>query len=644
MEQTLFFGDLMDNNEKIKVKNSWSLNIHTNHRQNNRKREEHMYDLWRAAQQNINPLLSQNSIPNTGTTSTSQPNEAKTLDNETTMKSSNGAHSTIETDDSKNSVNNDEDDEFQDIEDAIENPQEEEEVNKTENSDEKQTATIAPVQQKMEIEELKERLKNQGDICKELRHQLVIREKQLEKLNNELVSCRTENLKLTRLNDDLRMEAKEASNQLEQLQKEFSERLAKEERKVMQLIKEKKELKEKTQTDTLADYKRQIEELEKKLEATVEQEEKKQQLLKQQIEELQKTLELTVEQAEKKQEELQKALEITVEQAEKKQELQRKEIDALLKRCNKADLKNEDMVTTIPDMTIPLLQQIEALEKSAISKESQWKDLEHKLNQKLKIAENNLKLSHIEQQKLQRAIAEQTSINDGLQKQIASLNEQLLNARTIFANTKQQMINELEMLRPLQQENSQLKLEQEQLQHSLREARLEIETLYERLEKFKTEKSSHSQIDNDSTISPPVTNEELPTTLNHPTVVDTDAATSFIVIHRLENDLRKQNTKIQSLLKRVEELEDTKNKLSDELVSYIKKDRKLSKQISSLQKLKDDYDELKKQYDAAIELIGEKEEIIDDLQQDLKYVKEKFRNQITSLLEENDLLKKKCSS
>lgn len=603
-----------------------------------------MYDLWRAAQQNINPLLSQNSIPNTGTTSTSQPNEAKTLDNETTMKSSNGAHSTIETDDSKNSVNNDEDDEFQDIEDAIENPQEEEEVNKTENSDEKQTATIAPVQQKMEIEELKERLKNQGDICKELRHQLVIREKQLEKLNNELVSCRTENLKLTRLNDDLRMEAKEASNQLEQLQKEFSERLAKEERKVMQLIKEKKELKEKTQTDTLADYKRQIEELEKKLEATVEQEEKKQQLLKQQIEELQKTLELTVEQAEKKQEELQKALEITVEQAEKKQELQRKEIDALLKRCNKADLKNEDMVTTIPDMTIPLLQQIEALEKSAISKESQWKDLEHKLNQKLKIAENNLKLSHIEQQKLQRAIAEQTSINDGLQKQIASLNEQLLNARTIFANTKQQMINELEMLRPLQQENSQLKLEQEQLQHSLREARLEIETLYERLEKFKTEKSSHSQIDNDSTISPPVTNEELPTTLNHPTVVDTDAATSFIVIHRLENDLRKQNTKIQSLLKRVEELEDTKNKLSDELVSYIKKDRKLSKQISSLQKLKDDYDELKKQYDAAIELIGEKEEIIDDLQQDLKYVKEKFRNQITSLLEENDLLKKKCSS
>jgi chromosome segregation ATPase len=302
------------------------------------------------------------------------------------------------------------------------------------------------------------------------------------------------------------------------------------------------------------------------------------------------------------------------------------------------------MVTTIPDMTIPLLQQIEALEKSAISKESQWKDLEHKLNQKLKIAENNLKLSHIEQQKLQRAIAEQTSINDGLQKQIASLNEQLLNARTIFANTKQQMINELEMLRPLQQENSQLKLEQEQLQHSLREARLEIETLYERLEKFKTEKSSHSQIDNDSTISPPVTNEELPTTLNHPTVVDTDAATSFIVIHRLENDLRKQNTKIQSLLKRVEELEDTKNKLSDELVSYIKKDRKLSKQISSLQKLKDDYDELKKQYDAAIELIGEKEEIIDDLQQDLKYVKEKFRNQITSLLEENDLLKKKCSS
>lgn len=55
----------------------------------------------------------------------------------------------------------------------------------------------------------------------------------------------------------------------------------------------------------------------------------------------------------------------------------------------------------------------------------------------------------------------------------------------------------------------------------------------------------------------------------------------------------------------------------------------------------EEFNKLTKRHNAALELLGEKEERISDLQQDLAYVKETFRKQVNDLLAEVEKLKKK---
>jgi chromosome segregation ATPase len=628
----------------------------------------------------------------------------------------------------------DEEDEFQDIEEEEQNQQEQQEqqlirVLILSQSD---TATTIPNNTATTTSTVSEQKYSQ------LTEQLRVREKQLEQIQGEMVTLRNENMKLTRLNEDIRSEAKEATDQFESLKNEFSERLAKEERKVMQLRKDKNELLKKSQQEALDSQNEKVEQLTREgealskkvgqLEQTVRKQKQNNQTLESEkvtlnktidslkaeieslkfkisekenaqteqediikkfktissatskeleqknteIDEAKKTiLNLEKQLVEHKQlhlkvvadydqqvfelhekiDQLQETLSLTTDQAEKKQESLRREIDNLMRRVSMADIKNEDMITTLPDTTRPLLQQIEMLEKATIAKEEQWKDVEQRLNYKLKIAENNLKLSQREQQKLQNLLDQQKITSEELQKQINLLNRELLTSTDVTEKLKQQLNVTNEIIQPLQRENTSLKHEIEQLQNLFGESRSEIEKLYQQLEKYKT--TQQQQIQNGPTVEPVQQQQQQQQQqsssrksieLIDNVVVDdvqSPVTTSGVSrLHSIEIELRNQNAKVQILLKRVEELEDLKDKLTDELVSYTNTNKKLTKQITDQSELRQQFEELQKNYETALELIGEKEETISDMQQDMKYVKEKFRIQVTSLLEEIDQLKK----
>lgn len=66
-----------------------------------------------------------------------------------------------------------------------------------------------------------------------------------------------------------------------------------------------------------------------------------------------------------------------------------------------------------------------------------------------------------------------------------------------------------------------------------------------------------------------------------------------------------------------------------------------TKQLSDVKNREEELKKLQQRHNAALDLLGEKEERIADLQQDLAYVKETFRKQMETLLAEIEKLKKK---
>lgn len=318
---------------------------------------------------------------------------------------------------------------------------------------------------------------------------------------------------------------------------------------------------------------------------------------------------------------LQETIVFTTEQAENKQELLRREIDGLLKQLNIADSQRQDTISTLPDATIPLLQQIDLIEKASARKEEQWKDIEQKLNYKVKIAENNLSLSKMEQNRMQSIIEQQKVTISQLQSQINHINQELLSANQSVQRIELQLNEKDLLLHPLQRDNLLMKSEIEQLQSLLGESRREIESLYQSLEK----QNDFNKQNGECSEKPQPEQEQIVT----------------VVAVTEEQSDKQQFTKVQMLMKRVEELEELKDKLTNDVITLTNTNKKLTKQIEDQEELKREYNETCKKLEAAFEIIGEKEETINDMQQDLKYVKDKFRIQIMNLFEEIDELKRK---
>jgi TATA element modulatory factor len=103
-------------------------------------------------------------------------------------------------------------------------------------------------------------------------------------------------------------------------------------------------------------------------------------------------------------------------------------------------------------------------------------------------------------------------------------------------------------------------------------------------------------------------------------------------IYQLEEKVRQFQSQIQSLLKQNSELEQVKIQLSEELINCNTKYMKIENELKQFSQERQDYQTLKKRHTAALEIIGEKEETISEMQQEFNEVKDMFRRQIDQLL------------
>jgi chromosome segregation ATPase len=287
------------------------------------------------------------------------------------------------------------------------------------------------------------------------------------------------------------------------------------------------------------------------------------------------------------------------------------------------------MVTVIPDSTRPLIEQILSLESTSQAKEESYNRVQRNLENRIKIAENRVKL-------LERDNGKMNATIESLRE---SEREKIERARKLEEEARQRDA-QLEELRKKSLDQSDLTKDlrtiNEDISNQNQELRKELDQLKHEIEAKKTKQLSIAEPTIVSNHSENNVRDNVE--MEKSTTVSQDQPTMPKLL-TLESTIRTQTSQIKALLDRVDSLEQAKSNLNEDLFIINSENRNLKDQIAEQDKIRASYEQLRIVHDNALELLGEKEERLIELEQDMQYVKDTFRKQVMDLLSENESLR-----
>jgi len=361
------------------------------------------------------------------------------------------------------------------------------------------------------------------------------------------------------------------------------------------------------------------------------------------------------------------------------------EIQTLKLRLQAAESRNEELTVSVAEMTRPLLRQIEALQTANSERTNVLQELESHFTLRIKEAETQAQQS-IEREKV--ALEQQ---NESIRK-LKLVESDLLSAKKfssrLAADLETERIKTATMEREQQQLTAKLAAqialydrtvqEQKRVENSLKEelqsAKDREETLRKELEASKrqnepsinqentmekrvfssvnTTSSSHSiaSISNASPNIKPSNDAVFPRSpsksdmlllasiggvsfspLQHVSSI-TGSSSSLPSMEKLQSLLKQREGEIAALQAQISRLEKMKERLQDELTTLTEKNETLSSEIHSLRELRPQIEDIRQRYHTALELIGEKEELVEELRADIADMKIMYKEQINELI------------
>nr|KAJ0212156.1 hypothetical protein LSAT_V11C400197800 [Lactuca sativa] len=96
--------------------------------------------------------------------------------------------------------------------------------------------------------------------------------------------------------------------------------------------------------------------------------------------------------------------------------------------------------------------------------------------------------------------------------------------------------------------------------------------------------------------------------------------------------LRQKEGELQSYMSRLVSMESIRDSLSEELVKMTKECEKLRSEVALLPSIKAELEALRIRHSAALELMGERDEELEELRADIVDVKEMYREQVNMLV------------
>lgn len=382
-------------------------------------------------------------------------------------------------------------------------------------------------------------------------------------------------------------------------------------------------------------------------------------------------------------EELRQTLSRTEQQAVLREDMLRRDIEDLQKRYQASERRCDELVSQVPESTRPLLRQIEAIQETTARRAEAWSAVERSLNLRLQEAEAKAAAAEESERSMNERLsqtlsrinvleaqisclrAEQTQLTKSLEKERhrAAENRQEYLAAKEEADTQEGRANQLEeeikeLRRKHKQELQEALMHRELLQQEIereKTARVDLErrasaqsaavsektpiarqnsafengSLSRKLSSASSlgsmEESHFLQASLDSSDSLSDRKNTVEPTMS-PYYVKSMTPSAF------ESILRQKEGELASYMSRLASMESIRDSLAEELVKMTAQCEKLRAEAAILPGIQAELDALRRRHSAALELMGERDEELEELRADIMDLKEMYREQVNLLV------------
>ncbi|KAK4395236.1 Golgin candidate 5 [Sesamum angolense] len=388
-------------------------------------------------------------------------------------------------------------------------------------------------------------------------------------------------------------------------------------------------------------------------------------------------------------EELRQTLSRTEQQAVFREDMLRRDVEDLQKRYQASERRCEELITQVPDSTRPLLRQIEAMQETSARRTEAWAAVERSLNSRLQEAEAKAAAAEEKERSITERLtqtlsrinvleaqisclrAEQTQLTKSLEKerQRAAENRQEYLALKEEADTQEGRVNQLEeeireLKRKHKEELHEARTHRELLQQDLereRAARVDLESAGHlqspaipgqspimRQKSAALENGLVRKLSSASSLSSMEESYFLQTTLDssenlseHRSVGEGTMSPYFMrsmTSSTFEAALRQKEGELASYMSRLASMESIRDSLAEELVKMTAQCEKLRAEAATLPGIRAELEALRRRHSAALELMGERDEELEELRADIVDLKEMYREQVNLLVNKIQVL------
>ncbi|KAL9264236.1 Golgin putative 5-like protein [Drosera capensis] len=388
-------------------------------------------------------------------------------------------------------------------------------------------------------------------------------------------------------------------------------------------------------------------------------------------------------------EELRQTLSRSEQQVNFKEDAMRRDIEDLQNRYQASERRCEELVMQLPESTRPLLRQIEAMQEITARKAEAWAAVEKSLESRLQEAEAKAAAAEEKERSINERLSQTLSRVNVLEAQISRLRaEQTQLTRSIekerqrAAEIRQEYLMKKEEADTHEGRANQLEKELKELKRKHKEDLQEYlahrELIQQELEGERTARLDlerttrvHSSAATDQTTmakqKSTVDNGKLLRKLSAASSVD-NMTESFFLQASLESSdnllerrnsgdktmspyylrsmtpsafeatLRQKEGELSSYMSRLASMESIRDSLAEELVKMTEQCEKLRIEAAVLPSIKAELEALRRRHTAALELMGERDEELEELRNDIVDLKEMYREQVNMLVNKIQIL------
>ncbi|MBA0748977.1 hypothetical protein Gogos_002947, partial [Gossypium gossypioides] len=382
-------------------------------------------------------------------------------------------------------------------------------------------------------------------------------------------------------------------------------------------------------------------------------------------------------------EELRQTLSRKEQQAVFREDMLRRDIEDLQKRYQASERRCEELITQVPESTRPLLRQIEAMQETTSRRAEAWAAVERSLNSRLQEAEAKAAAAEERERSLNDRLsqtlsrinvleaqisclrAEQTQISRSLEKerQRAAENRQEYLAAKEEADTQEGRANQLEeeireLRRKHKQELQDAYVQQERLQQEVereKAARLDLERtthVHSMAISEQAPMARHNSASENGSLSRKLSTASSLGSMEESYYLQAsldlsdgfsekrnigEATLSPLYMKSMtpsafESALRQKEGELASYMSRLSSMEAIRDSLAEELVKMTEQCEKLKAEAATLPGIRAELEALRRRHTAALELMGERDEELEELRADIVDLKEMYREQVNLLV------------